>query len=182
VIADRAPLPILLYNGECAVCVRVADWVRASERDAPVLDLRPIGDDPEALEQLHPGLDIWDAYEIVHLLMPDGSMKTGGAAVVDVFRLLPNTKWSSRLFDLHLGTIRPAAWLVDVGYTTLAEIRPLLGCASCGSTNTFVRTVHATLDHVSKTFRNDRRAIAPYFHTASWRAARTNAGAPNQPG
>ncbi len=166
--------PILLYNGECAVCTRIAAWVRASAHGTSVIDLRPIGDDPAALARLNPHLDIWDAYEIVHLVMPDGSMKTGGAAVVEVLRTLPNTRWSRGLFALHVGAIRPAAWIVDAGYTTLAEIRPLLGCASCGSTNAVVRSVHGTLERLASTWRNDRRALAPYFHSASPRRPRAD--------
>jgi len=162
-----APLPILLYNGECAVCIRVAAWVRASEPGTPVIDVRPIGDDPEAIAQLHPGLDIWDAYETVHLLMPDGSMKTGGAAVAEVLRRLPNTRWSSGLLNAHVGGIRPAAALVDLGYNVLADVRPLLGCASCGSTNAAVRSVHETLDWLGRTLRAERRALVPPFRSAS---------------
>lgn len=141
-----------MYNGECAVCVRIAEWARASSGDSPRLTLRPIGDDPEALERLHPGLDIWDAYGIVHLLMPDGSMKTGGDAVAEVLRLLPNVRGLSRILDVHAGSFRPGAVLLDLGYTALAEVRPLLGCASCGSTNASIRTVHRAIRWLGERF------------------------------
>jgi hypothetical protein len=62
------------------------------------LIVQPIGDDPDALLALHPDLDIWDAYETIHLLMPDGSMKLGGEAVAEVLRSLPNTKWFAGCF------------------------------------------------------------------------------------
>jgi predicted DCC family thiol-disulfide oxidoreductase YuxK len=133
--------PILLYNDECAVCRRIARWVQASLRATPALIVRPIGDDPLALAQLNPSLDIWDAYEVVHLIMPDGSMKTGGAAVAEVLRRLPATKWLAWLIDLHIARFRPGVLAVDAIYTILADVRPLLGCASCGSTNSFVRAI-----------------------------------------
>ena len=45
-------LPILLYNGDCAVCRRIAAWVQAAEAKNPGgvnLIEKPIGDDPDAL-------------------------------------------------------------------------------------------------------------------------------------
>jgi hypothetical protein len=48
-----------------------------------------IGDDPDAPLALHPGLDIRDAYETIHLLLPDGSMKLGGEAVAEALRSCP---------------------------------------------------------------------------------------------
>jgi hypothetical protein len=50
---------------------------------------------------LHPDLDIWDAYETIHVMMPDGSMKLGGEAVAEVLRNLPNTKWFAASFRFH---------------------------------------------------------------------------------
>jgi hypothetical protein len=71
------PAPILLYNDECGVCRRIARWVKKSASrgsgDATIVE-QPIGDDPEVLLTLNGDLDIWDAYETIHLLMPDGSM------------------------------------------------------------------------------------------------------------
>ncbi len=159
--------PILLYNGECAVCRRIAAWVSASAHGSPALDVRPIGDDPVAIAQLHPGLDIWDAYEVVHLLMPDGSMKTGGAAVAHVLRTLPNTKWLAALLDLHIGGFAPGAWLVNAGYAVLAEIRPLLGCASCGSTGPIIGSVHGALRWLNRWVGTARTASLPHFALAS---------------
>ncbi len=83
------PRPLLLYNDECGVCRRIAGWVArsaGSEEGEVTLDTRPIGDDPEALTQLDPNLDIWDACATLHLLMPDGSTKLGGEAVAEVLR------------------------------------------------------------------------------------------------
>jgi len=70
--------PILLINDECAVCRRIGHWVQESAHSKSgesSIIVQPIGDDPEALRSLHPDLDIWDAYETIHVLMPDGSMR-----------------------------------------------------------------------------------------------------------
>jgi predicted DCC family thiol-disulfide oxidoreductase YuxK len=133
--------PILLFNGECAVCRSISRWVKtsadATRGGARILE-QPIGDDPQALQALHPGLDIWDAYETIHLLMPDGSMKLGGEAVAEVLRRLPNCAWFAWIFALGIFGFRPFQLMLDLGYTILADVRPLLGCESCGIPSPFI--------------------------------------------
>jgi hypothetical protein len=132
-----------------------------------MLDVRPIGDDPAALMRLHPGLNIWDAYAIVHLLMPDGSMQTGGAAVAEVLRRLPAMRGLAQIIDLHIGGFRPGVFAVNIAYTVLAEIRPLLGCASCGSSNPVIQSVGRLLAWFRRGRQADRRTAIPHFATAT---------------
>ncbi len=143
------PKAILLFDGECAVCRKIAHWVRESARQGTqeaTLIVRPIGDDPEDLRSLNPKLNIWDAYATIHLLMPDGSMKLGGDAVAEVFRNLPSTKWFARSFSVSIFGIRPFALLLDFGYMILADVRPLLGCESCGTPAAWVKPIHRALE------------------------------------
>ena len=73
--------PILLFNDECGVCRSIANWVKKQAQARSVVTnivVRPIGQDPEELQALNQGLNIWDAYATIHLLMPDGSVKLGG--------------------------------------------------------------------------------------------------------
>ena len=137
-----APQPILLYNGECAVCRAVAGWV---ERRGARLTERPIGDDPVALRGLNPRLDIWDAYATIHLLMPDGSMKVGGDAVAEVLRRIPAMRWVAWSFAVEIFGVRPFQLALDGAYTILADIRPLLGCESCGTPNPLVKAMQRVL-------------------------------------
>jgi predicted DCC family thiol-disulfide oxidoreductase YuxK len=128
--------PILLFNDECAVCRRIGHWVQRSAQRSPgepSLLVQPIGDDPAALLALHPGLDIWDAYETIHLLMPDGSMKLGGEAVAEVLRRLPNTKWFAGCFALTIFGFQPFQRMLNLSYAVLSDVRPLFGCESCGT-------------------------------------------------
>jgi predicted DCC family thiol-disulfide oxidoreductase YuxK len=128
--------PILLFNDECAVCRRIGHWVQRSAQSATggtSLIVQPIGNDPEALLAVHPDLDIWDAYETIHLIMPDGSMKLGGEAVAEVLRSLPHTKWFAGSFAISLFGFRPFQILLNMSYVILADIRPLFGCESCGT-------------------------------------------------
>ena len=134
--------PILLYNDECGVCRRIARWVGESARRAPgepKIVERPIGDDPVALRALDPDLDIWTAYATIHLLMPDGSMKVGGEAVAEVLRRLPNTRWFAWTFAIRLFGFQPFQRLLDLCYAILADVRPLLGCESCGIPSGWLR-------------------------------------------
>lgn len=135
VAEPERPKPILLFNDHCAVCRRIAGWVIASDAKnarGSQLDERPIGDDPDALRALHPDLDIWDAYDTVHVLMPDGSMKVDGEAVAEVLRHLPATRWFTPVFDLSLLGWRPFQSVLNIAYAALDDIRPAFGCESCG--------------------------------------------------
>ena len=136
--------PILLYNDECAVCRTIGHWVARSVRvrsGEPPMIVRPIGDDPEALIALDPRLDIWDAYDTIHVLMPDGTMLLGGDAVADVLRTVPATRWFAWLFAVRIAGGRPFQAVLNLGYVLLAGIRPLLGCESCGTPNAWVRAL-----------------------------------------
>src|ERR1700733_3003653 len=96
--------PTLLFNDECAVCRRIGHWVQksATQGAESSIVVHPIGDDPVALHKIAPNLGIWDAYETIHLLMPDGSMKLGGEAVAEVLRRLPSTRWFAGSFAVKI--------------------------------------------------------------------------------
>ena len=136
------PRPILLFNDECGVCRRIGHWVTEAAKTrsgVSSLVVRPIGDDPVALRAVAPDLDIWDAYETIHLVMPDGSMKLGGEAVAEVLRSLRKTRWFAWLFAVGLFGIRPFQSVLDLGYAILSGIRPLFGCESCGAPGLWLR-------------------------------------------
>jgi len=124
--------PILLFNDECAVCRRIARWVaKSSGSDAAEATIveRPIGDDPDALLSLNPNLNIWAAY-------------ARGEAVAEVLRHLPNTQWIAQYLSVTIFGIRPFQSLLDVAYAVLADVRPLLGCESCGTPSVWLRPLH----------------------------------------
>src|SRR6202522_4535997 len=138
----KTTTPILLFNDECAVCRRIGDWVKKSalsRSGETSIIVRPIGDDPEALRSLQPALDIWDSYETIHVLMPDGSMKLGGEAVAEVLRDLRNTKWFAWCFAVSIFGFRPFQLVLNIAYAILADVRPLFGCESCGKPSFWLR-------------------------------------------
>lgn len=160
------PRPILLFNDECAVCRRIAHWVRVlaeDKLDAPSVILRAIGDNPRALRSLNPGLDIWDAYETIHILMPDGSMKLGGEAVAEVLRRLPNCRWFAWTFALRMFGFRPFQWVLNVAYAALSDMRPLLGCESCGVPSPRVKVLASMIDEIRGKSKNGRSKVTPHF-------------------
>lgn len=127
--------PILLFNDECAVCRHIGHWVQRSAQGKSgetSLIVQPIGDDQVSLRSLNPDLDIWDAYETIHVLMPDGSMRLGGEAVAETLRNLPNTKWFAWSFATSIFGFRPFQVILNLAYAILADVRPLFGCESCG--------------------------------------------------
>jgi predicted DCC family thiol-disulfide oxidoreductase YuxK len=155
--------PILLFNDECAVCRAIAHWVQKSaERQAggSSIIVRPIGDDPLILRTLNPELDIWDAYANIHLLMPDGSMKTNGEAVAETLRSLPDTRWLARSFNVRLFGWRPFQMMLNAAYTVLADMRPLLGCESCGIPPPWLRPFHWIAQRITGKYK-------PRNHTAA---------------
>jgi len=103
--------PILLFNDECAVCRHIGHGCNGRRRAnlaRRASSYDPFGDDPGTLRSLNPDLDIWDAYETIHVLMPDGSMRLGGEAVAEVLRDLPNTKWFAWSFATTILGFRPS--------------------------------------------------------------------------
>ncbi len=159
--------PILLYNDECAVCRHIARWVKMSAPDkagqVSIIE-RPIGDDPEALRALNPDLDIWQAYETVHVLMPDGSMRLGGEAVAEVLRNIPLTRWLAKSLAISAYGFRPFQMVLNLAYTVLADLRPLLGCESCGMPSAWLRPFVWLVARITVLFRGSRTATAsPHF-------------------
>jgi len=114
--------------------------------------VRPIGEDPKALQTLCPDLNIWDAYATIHLLMPDGTMKLGGEAVGEVLRNLPNTRWFAGVFAINFFGFRPFQMILNLAYLILADVRPLFGCESCGTPKPWVRPIAASIKWISNLF------------------------------
>lgn len=159
--------PCLLFNDECGVCRRIAKWVTKSAVTPTgelTIVVSPIGADPERLRSLNADLDIWDAYETIHMLMPDGSMKLGGEAVAETLRRMPNTKWFAWTFAISIFGLRPFQLVLDAGYTVLADVRPLFGCESCGTPSVWLKPIAATIHWAKIKIRaEEHRRPAPHF-------------------
>lgn len=159
--------PILLFDDECGVCRRIARWVRASARieaGKPSIVPRPIGNDPDELRALDPGLDIWQAYATIHVLMPDGTMKLGGEAVAEVLRSVRHTRWFTWSFAVGIFGFRPFQLILDLAYAILADVRPLFGCESCGTPSRWVRSIRWLIERTRTLFGKARQPRpTPHF-------------------
>jgi len=179
--------PMLLFDGACSVCDRIGHWVqKAAHRRAgtPRLEARAIGNDPAELRTLNAKLDIWDAYATIHLLMPDGSMKTGGEAVAEVLRRLPATRWFAWCFAISLFGFKPFQQLLNLGYTILDDVRPIFGCSSCGVERAWVKPITRFITWIkSRSSKSAPRASTPHFSQVAAPALKlAAAGASNTKG
>jgi predicted DCC family thiol-disulfide oxidoreductase YuxK len=155
-LPNSPTLPVLLFDDECAVCRQIASWVKSSAQTKlgeTTLSVQPIGEDPQVLERLSPGLSIWSAYATIHVVMPDGQLKLGGEAVAEVFRNLPKTRALARSFSLNIFGFRPFQKIVDICYVILADVRPIFGCESCGAPKFWVKPIHQTVTWFARVFR-----------------------------
>ena len=159
--------PILLFDGDCSVCRTIARWVENGARQPsgqPTLVVQAIGHDPAAIRALNAKLDIWEAYAAPHVLMPDGSMPRAGYAVAEVFRRLPATRWFAGIFGVHLFGVKPFQIMLNGAYVVLADIRPLLGCESCGAPSPWVRKLLRIANWVKSLAGSDPKArVSPHF-------------------
>nr|WP_263374547.1 hypothetical protein [Granulicella aggregans] len=69
-------------------------------------------------------------------------MRTNGEAVAETLRRLPITRWLARSFDVSVFGRRPFQAILNAAYTVLADLRPLLGCESCGIPPPWLRPFH----------------------------------------
>jgi predicted DCC family thiol-disulfide oxidoreductase YuxK len=169
-MSQKQPKPILLFNDECAVCRHIGHWVQRSAQgksgETSIIVL-PIGDDPGTLRSLNPDLDIWDAYETIHVLMPDGSMKLGGEAVAETLRNLPGTKWFAWSFATTILGFRPFQFVLNVAYAILSDVRPLFGCESCGKSRV-LRPIESVFNWAKAFFAGGpHTSPSPHFSLSS---------------
>jgi hypothetical protein len=85
-------------------------------------------------------------------LMPDGSLKLGGEAVAEVLRNLPSTRWFTWSFAISIFGIRPVQALLNLAYASLADVRPVFGCESCGKPSPWVRPIRWIVKWVESLF------------------------------
>jgi predicted DCC family thiol-disulfide oxidoreductase YuxK len=166
--------PVLLFDDECGVCRRIASWVKKaaqSKSGQKSVIVRPIGADLEAIHALNPRLDIWEAYSVIHILMPDGSMKVGGEAVAEVFRRLPGTKWLAGCFNIGVPGFRPFQAVLNVGYAVLSKSRPLFGCESCGTSSFWARPIDWITRWINSNLRHPKNPSATRHFTKHARRA-----------
>lgn len=116
---EKAILPSLLYDDGCRFCRACADLVRVWDRRGE-LGLLPFSD-PSAvaiLSRVDPDL----RYRSMHVALADGSLVSGGKAMVELLGFLPGARWLAALARL----VPPVGWLIGAVYRLGAGRRDLL--------------------------------------------------------
>ena len=117
---NRAAAGLLVYDGECELCLRTVMWVRRRDRTGR-LELLPY-QDPAARARFR-GVPN-EAFEgALQLLLPGNVRHEGARAVEEVLRLLPAGRIPGLLFSLP-----GARLLAGRVYGWVARNRRRLGC------------------------------------------------------
>jgi predicted DCC family thiol-disulfide oxidoreductase YuxK len=88
---------VLIYDGECPICGKTVEWIRARSR-------------PEAFEFLSchspdvsrrfPVIEKGACLQAMHLVLPGGTVLAGAQALPEIFRRLRRYRWCAALFGL----------------------------------------------------------------------------------
>jgi predicted DCC family thiol-disulfide oxidoreductase YuxK len=107
------------YDGACPVCSREIDYYRRSGAEAEAA-IEWIDASRAGAESLGPALTRDAALRRMHVRRADGSLASGAAAFVEIWRSLPRFRWLARL----IGT-PPLLWAAEGTYRLFLAIRPL---------------------------------------------------------
>ncbi|MFN8792525.1 MAG: thiol-disulfide oxidoreductase DCC family protein [Bdellovibrionales bacterium] len=72
------------------------------------------------------GLEPHKVHQHLHVVDSQGRLHTGVAAFIAIWTELPGLRWL-----VPLASSKPLRWVLDVGYSIFAKIRPLLPRKSC---------------------------------------------------
>lgn len=114
---EKACLTVL-YDGSCPLCSREIDWYRGQTSSESIcwLDLRQT-----AQQELPQGVEHGLALERFHVIQPDGTIATGAAAFLRLWRAYPGLGLVARWLS------NPVALAVlETGYRLFLPVRPLL--------------------------------------------------------
>jgi predicted DCC family thiol-disulfide oxidoreductase YuxK len=116
-MARKATLTVF-YDGACPLCDREIAFYRrwCGNQAVSWVDVRGVKDDEVA-----PGLSRNWALARFHVMRPDGTTESGGAAFAELWSMLPGLRPLSGLVRS-----RPLKWLLDRAYNLFLVVRPRL--------------------------------------------------------
>lgn len=115
--------PVLVYDGDCGFCRRWVDRLRRMDREGRILCVAAAERDQVAGL---PDLDPVALARAMHLVLPDGAVRTGARAVPVILRLLPRWRWGTWVF-----AVPGVPWVADRVYEWVATRRHRFGCERC---------------------------------------------------
>lgn len=106
---------VLIYDGECSVCLKAVEWVR--DRSLPGA-FEFLSCHSEELSKQFPSIEKAACLQAMHLVLPDGTVLVGERAMPEIFRRLPRYRWCASLFRFP-----GAAFLSRLFYRLFAKNR-----------------------------------------------------------
>lgn len=89
---------LLIYDDECPFCCAARDWVMARIREATIT---PVPCKSDMRKELVPNISETDCLEAMHLVLADGSVYAGDAAIERLLPLLrPGWSWLRFFFRI----------------------------------------------------------------------------------
>ncbi|MGE5752975.1 MAG: thiol-disulfide oxidoreductase DCC family protein [Deltaproteobacteria bacterium] len=88
---------VLIYDGECPVCVNAVEWIRA--RALPDA-FEFLSCHSETLPSRFPAIGKEACLRAMHLVLPDGTVLAGEQAMPEILRRLRRYRWCASLFRL----------------------------------------------------------------------------------
>jgi len=90
-------MAVLIYDGECPVCVKAIDWIR--DRSLPEA-FRFLSCHSEERAKQFPLIEKEACLQAMHLVLPGGTVLAGSQALPEIFRRLRRYRWCAAPFDL----------------------------------------------------------------------------------
>jgi predicted DCC family thiol-disulfide oxidoreductase YuxK len=119
---NRAPSHTLVYDGHCRLCQRSVSAVRALDPDGHIAI---VASQEAGVRERFPSIHPAEFDEAMHLIAPDGARWSGAAAIEELLRVLPRTRWFAPIFSIPL-----ARGVADRVYRWVARNRHALGCGA----------------------------------------------------
>lgn len=88
---------VLIYDGECPVCVMAVEWVK--ERSLPDA-FEYLSCHSGELSKRFPSIEKTACLQAMHLVLPDGAVLVGERAAPEILRRLRRYRWCASLFGL----------------------------------------------------------------------------------
>ena len=108
----------VLYDGACPICAKEINLYRGQAGAELVrwLDVSRLAE-----REIPLGLSRREVLDRFHVIGNDGSIKTGAAAFVALWTVLPKFQRVARMVDNP-----PLLFVLEIGYTLFLRFRPLL--------------------------------------------------------
>jgi demethoxyubiquinone hydroxylase (CLK1/Coq7/Cat5 family) len=109
---------LVLYDGACPLCAREIAHYAGLSPVAPV-HFRDVAAAPEG--DLGCGIERDIALARMHVVEPDGTVRSGARAFIALWKRMPGWRWLGRL-----ASVPPMPWLLEIAYRAFLRVRPAL--------------------------------------------------------